>query len=205
MKRLIYATMSLLIISTGSFSTALENFSVILEPKWKNLEHDHKKSEEFGGKWILVGSITFEKKSKEYVSLDKINLCWNGESIDNLIGSLYKKIPEKEFIPIQDNLISDGNWNKTKQTLILKFDKKLSLGPTTTFYLVLTVPETIEFQLKSGSFCIEEQCLPDPFKHCAHNRQLSLAINTTNNLAPSFNPKKTKNFSGDPVNFTTNK
>ncbi len=179
MKRLTYVTLSILIITSGSCTLALEDFSVSLEPKWQNLEHDQQKSKEFGGKWILVGSITFEKKSKELVSLDKINLHWNGTDIDNLIGSLYKKYPDKEFIPIEDNLICDGSWNKTKQTLILKFTERLTLGPITTFYLVLTVPETTELMLKNGSFCLEEQCLPEPFKPYARKRQLSLSVNTT--------------------------
>jgi hypothetical protein len=59
------------------------------------------------------------------------------------------------------------------------FDEKENLGPTTIFYLVLTVPENIEAILKKGSFCIEEQCLPKPFKHCANQDKLSLAINAS--------------------------
>jgi len=172
----------------GSLSHTLEDFSIILEQKWQNLERNQEKNKEFGGKWILIGSITFEKKSKEFISLDKINLRWNGDNIDNLIGSLYKKYPEKEFIPIQDNLVCDGTWNKSKQLLMLKFDNKLSLGPTTTFYLVLTVPDQIEPIIKKGSFCLEEHCLPDPFKQCARNRQLSIAVNTKTSPEPLDQP-----------------
>lgn len=173
-----------IILFTGSLSNTLEDFSILLESKWQNLEHNQEKNKAFGGKWILIGSIIFEKKSEEVISINKINLQWNGDNIENLIGSLYKKHPEKNFIPIQDNLVCDGIWNKTKQLLMLKFDNKLSLGPTTTFYLVLTIPEHIEPVLKKGSFCLEEHCLPDPFKHCAHKRQLSIAINEKANPSP---------------------
>lgn len=176
MKRLTYTTLTLLSIS-GSVSSALEDFSVVLEPKWQNLERNQENNEAFGGKWILVGSITFEKKSKEFVSLENINLQWKGEKIEHLIGSLYKKLPDKTFIPIQDYLICDGTWNKTKQTLMLKFDERLTLGPTTTFYLVLTIPESVEPILKKGSFAMEEHCLPEPFKQCARKRQLTIAVN----------------------------
>ena len=173
-----------IILFTGSLSNTLEDFSILLESKWQNLERNQEKNKAFGGKWILIGSIIFEKKSKEVISINEINLQWNGGNIENLIGSLYKKHPEKNFIPIQDNLVCDGIWNKTKQLLMLKFDNKLSLGPTTTFYLVLTIPEHIEPVLKKGSFCLEEYCLPDPFKHCAHKQQLSIAINEKANPEP---------------------
>jgi len=73
--------------------------------------------------------------------------------------------------------VCDGIWSKSKQTLILNFDEKENLAPTTVFYLVLTVPEEIEPILKKGSFCLEEQCLPKPFKQCAQQEKLSLAFN----------------------------
>jgi hypothetical protein len=60
---------------------------------------------------------------------------------------------------------------------MLPFDEKETLGPKTTFYLVLTIPETIEPILKQGSFCLEEQCLPRPFKESARKEELTLAIN----------------------------
>ncbi len=150
---------------------------ITLKPKWRDLDGNSTKAAQFGGRWILVGSITF-KRCKDPICIETINLHWNGDHLDNLVASLYKKNLDKElFIPIEENLICDGIWNKSKQTLILNFDEKESLAPTTVFYLVLTVPEEIEPILKKGSFCLEEQCLPKPFKQCAQQEKLSLAFN----------------------------
>lgn len=165
-----------------------ENFNIILKSKWCDLDENCSKATEFGGKWILVGSITFKKRCKNAVCIETINLHWNGEPLDNLIASLYKKNLDKEnFLPIEENLICDGIWNKTKQTLVLNFDEKENLAPTTVFYLVLTVPESIEPILKKGSFCLEEQCLPKPFKQCAHNEKLTLAINESTSQGSQSN------------------
>ena len=151
--------------------------SITLKPKWRDLDGNCSKAIQFGGKWVLVGSITF-KRCKDPISIDTLNLHWNGEPLDNLIASLYRKNLDKEvFMPIEENLVCDGIWSKSKQTLILNFDEKESLAPTTVFYLVLTVPEEIEPILKKGSFCLEDQCLPKPFKQCAQQEKLSLALN----------------------------
>ena len=178
MKHVIYFIPIFLLTTTSSLYTTANEFSVVLEPKWENLEQNTKKTKEFGGKWILVGSITFKKNSKEPVNLSKIYLNWQGETIENIVGSLYKKKSDKNFIPIQDYLICDSAWNKTKQTLILKFDEKQTLGPTTTFYLVLTIPENIETALKKGSFVIEKEYLPEQFKMYALQNNLPLALYT---------------------------
>lgn len=155
-----------------------EEFNITLKSKWCDLDGNCTKAADFGGKWILVGSITFKKRCKDPVCIQTINLHWNGEKLDNLMASLYKKNPDREtFLPIEENLICDGIWNKNKQTLMLNFDERANLGPTTVFYLVLTVPEPIEEILKKGSFSLEQECLPKPFKQCAQNEKLSLAIN----------------------------
>jgi len=180
----IYPVISFLLITPLVSRSTINAFSVILESKWENLESNTKKTEEFGGKWVLVGSITFKKNSKEPVNLNKIYLKWDGESIENLVGSLYKKKPNKDFIPIQDYLVCDSAWNKTKQTLILKFDEKQTLGPITTFYLVLTIPEKIEKKVKQGSFIIEKECLPDQFKGYAKQHNLSLALHSHEKSIP---------------------
>ncbi len=160
------------------FCHAEETFNITLKPKWRCLEEDCKKVAQFGGKWILAGSITFKKRSKDPVFIETINLHWDGETLDNLIASLYRKNFEKDlFLPIEENLVCDGVWNKCKQTLILNFDEKESLAPTTTYYLVLTVPDDVEPVLKKGSFSLEEQNLPKPFKQCAQQEKLSLALN----------------------------
>jgi len=178
MKYVTYFIPIFVLTTTFLSHTTANEFSVTLEPKWENLEPNTRKTKEFGGKWILVGSITFKKNSKEPVNLNKIYLSWQGEAIKNLVGSLYKKKLDKNFIPIQDYLICDSAWNKTKQTLILKFDEKQTLGPITTFYLVLTIPESIETVVKKGSFIIEKEYLPEQFKIYALQHNLPLALYT---------------------------
>ena len=177
MKHCIYLIASLLCNTLTMHGAG--DFDITLTPKWSVLDGNRTKATDFGGKWILVGSITFKKRSKDPIAIESITLQWNGDSIDNLIGSLYKKTPDKDFLPIEDNLVCDAVWNKKKQVIIFNFDERENLGPTTVFYLVLTVPEAIESLLKTGSFCLEKQCLPGPFKHCAQQEKLSLAINET--------------------------
>lgn len=155
---------------------ALEN-DIILKSKWKELCNNDDKCINFGGKWIVVGSITFKRKTKEPIYLDEINLVWQGEKIDNLTASLYRKNCNKCFLAIEDNLICDGIWNEKKQTLIFDFDDEQKLGPTTVFYLVLTVPQKTELILKKGHFCLDNNCLPKPFKQQIQQEKLILAIN----------------------------
>lgn len=151
--------------------------TIVIEPKWHDLEKRQQDSGLFGGKWILAGSITFRKKSKDTVYLSKLTLRWRGKKrINNLLGSLYRKNLDKQFLPIEEFLLSDSNWNKKKQTLVFNFHKSIYLGPTNIFYLVLTVPEQLEETLKQGSFLIEAQSLPTPFKLAARHRPLTLAF-----------------------------
>lgn len=151
--------------------------TVIVNPKWKELGCHGSKCADFGGKWILIGSITFKKRFKEPITIDAINLRWCGEKIDNITASLYHKIIGKEFLAIEDNLVCDGGWNSKTQTLIFNFDEAEKLAPTTVFYVVLTIPEDIEPILKKGHFYLENGCLPHPFKQSSHNEKLILAVN----------------------------
>lgn len=169
---------SLIIILNLSFLSihCLEN-DIILKPKWKEICNNDNKCENFGGKWVLVGSITFKRKAKESISLDEINFAWTGEKIDNLIASLYKKPYNKDFRAIEDNLICDGIWNQKTQMLIFDFDDAEKLSPTTIFYLVLTVPKAMEPILKTGHFCLNNNCLPRQFKQSISPEKLILAIN----------------------------
>ena len=165
-------------LSTICISThGVEDFNITIKSKWCDLDGNCTKSDDFGGKWILVGSFTFKKRSKEPLCIGNMTLHWSGEPLNNLVASLYKKNLDKDFLAIEDNLVCDGIWNKAKQQLIFNFDERENLGPTTVFYLVLTVPECIESVLKKGFFYIEEQSLPKAFKHCAQQEKLSLAIN----------------------------
>lgn len=172
--RVIVATIALSCMSFMIFSAT--RFTIILKPKWRDLETDSKKNIDFGGKWMLVGSITFKKKCKDPMALETLHLHWNGEPISNLVASLYKKDFSRDFLPIDKNLMCDGVWNKSKQTLIFNFEEKETLAPTTTFYLVFTIPEELEANLLQGSFSLIEHFLPKQFKECCQSNNLSLAI-----------------------------
>ena len=154
-----------------------DDFKVILEPMWKDLENNEKKAEEFGGKWILAGSITFKKRAKDTLHLNKIYLQWRGAPIENLVASLYYKEDDEKFLPIQSNLICDGTWNRGLQTLLLDFEEKKTLGPTNIYYLVLTVPNNLEIIIKDGSFNLLPNALPEPYKVVTKKRKFSLAYN----------------------------
>src|SRR5579872_3682898 len=125
-----------------------------LEPKWENVG-TVSKSHNFSSKWVLVGSITFRKRIREKCCLDRITLQWHGNSIENLQATLYKKDPDKQFLPIEENTLSDSSWSKTDQMLIFDFnDRKQTLGPLNIFYIVLTIPEPLEEKLKDGKFSL---------------------------------------------------
>lgn len=169
----------IILITISSLSSAQrEDFKLIIEPKWENLDTNTDSIKKFGGKWVLAGSIIFKKKSSECVTLHQIHLKWDGPFIENLTGSLYHKQPNKDFHPIQDFLICDGIWNKKKQMLILNFDKHCSLGPVNTFYLVLTIPQTQESLIKKGSFKLVNTCLPHQFKDYLGNQNIHLSLNS---------------------------
>jgi hypothetical protein len=156
----------LVIIVSGSLQAALipSDCLVSVESHWENVEsNSHEK--ELGGKWMLIGSITFRKKSKEPTKLETMKLAWHGKHIDYLYGSLYKKLPNKKFMALEQNLICDGNWNIMRQELVLNFnDNKQTLGPINIFYLVLTVPDELEDVLKTGHFSVVQTALPTPFQ-----------------------------------------
>lgn len=152
----------------------VDDFVITLDPTWQNLECDQDRCKAFGGKWVIIGSITFKKKAKEPVNLTRLYLRWNGERLDTFVGSLYKKPDDKDFLAIQDNLVCDGTWDTSNQTLLFNFDHKQTLGITNIFYVVLTIPEDVEPQIKQGSFELMTHYLPEQFQPTAH-QQLSLA------------------------------
>jgi hypothetical protein len=177
MKRHAYTGLLIAISSIFIPLYATENSDIILKSKWKELCNNNQKCTDFGGKWVVVGSITFKKRCKQRIFVDKLNLCWQGENIDNLTASLYRKKQAKDFLAIEDNLICDGLWSQKTQTLIFDFDKEKCLDPTTVFYIVLTIPSCTEAVLKKGQFCLENSCLPAPFKECAEKEKLIFAVN----------------------------
>jgi hypothetical protein len=181
MKRLLWV---LIACSSVHAATPAHDFNIIVQAQWQDLENNEQRVKDFGGKWILAGSITFKKKAKDTVHLSKLYLQWQGSKIENLVASLYRKTDETKFLPIQENLICDGLWNKSDQTLILNFERKETLGPVNTYYLVLTVPETLEPTIKQGSFDVLVACLPAPFQETIHDK-LSIAYGKPK-LKPKF-------------------
>jgi len=176
MKHVFQALWCTILIGITLGSTMERNFTIHLKPTWEDLEQDRTRASEFGGKWILVGTITFKKKAKEPVLLKEIVLKWDGPHIQNLSASLYIKKPEGKFIPIEENLICDGIWNESKQYLSLLFEESQKLSAHNPFYLVLTIPQELEPILKSGAFIIKKTCLPAPFKKCVSPTELALNI-----------------------------
>jgi len=166
----------------GQRSTIHDDFIVTLESTWHCLDDTDGSCSQFGGKWVLVGNITFRKKSvKDSIHLHQLKLHWHGPFISTLSASLYKKNfdpTKKDFLPIDDYLVCDGCWNNTKQTLILTFDERQTLGAVEVFYVVLTVPDNLELILKQGSFSLEKNDLPLPFQHTCTTASLQLSFNT---------------------------
>lgn len=170
-------TVPLLLISTAtSLCLYAADCDILLVPHWDNLEKNNMTERDFGGAWILVGSITFHKKSKNVAKLAKMSLEWHGDHIDQLSGSLYKKTPEKKFMPIEENLVCDSSWNRRNQRLMLNFDdRKQTLGPCNIFYLVFNVPESIESTLKNGYFSLTQTNLPAALHKNNQDLKLDLA------------------------------
>jgi hypothetical protein len=156
-----------------------EPFKVVVESKWQNLDLDANRIKLFGGKWILAGSITFKKRSTEAVFLDEIQLSWKGEKIEQLIGSLYEKNETGDFLPIEKYFVCDSNWKKSTQQLFLRFNQPVTLGAINTFYLVLTLPESIESILQNGSFYIGQAGLPLPYREYVKDHELAIALHAT--------------------------
>ena len=166
----------ILVVSSAAQARGPSDCLISVEPQWKNIESNCTRNDQCGGKWILVGSITFRKKSKEQTKLEHMKLAWHGEQINHLNGSLYKKLPKKHFMDIEQNLVCDSSWNKARQELILNFeDNKQTLGPLNIFYLVLTVPSEVEPALRHGSFSVSKTDLPPSFQSQAAPLKLDLA------------------------------
>lgn len=159
-------------------------YSISMQPCWKCLDDGSPGScKQFGGKWVLVGNITFKKRSlKDSLYLQQLTLMWHGPHINQLSASLYKKNfdpTKKEFLPIDEYLVCDGMWNKAKQALILTFDAKQTVGALEVFYLVLTVPDGLEYILQQGSFHLQTSDLPNTVAQKQESLPLQLTFNST--------------------------
>lgn len=161
--------------TTSSLKAGSSDCAIIIEPHWEDLEKTKDRSEQFGGKWILAGTITFKKKCNSHENLEELTLQWHGSHLDNLQGSLFIVKNPGTFKPINENHVADGKWSKERQVLELSFNRPLSLQSSTILNLVLTIPESQEPLLK-GHFTIAPQCLPVPFQEAASKDPLSINI-----------------------------
>lgn len=145
-----------------SYAFACAHFCTLQTmPEWENLEKRLTTSERFGTKLILIGSLMFKKKAPEPIVLNHLQLQWHGVPLSQLSASLYQKKDSTKLIPIEDNLISDGQWLSTKQKILFRFNKPYHLTAHTQFYIVVSIPPELEQNLQLGSFTIEKSSMPD--------------------------------------------
>lgn len=172
--------LSLALISVSTLCPAPYEFShdgltITLTPAWQQIGHGKARANTFGGAWMCVGIITIKKRVNETLFLTEAVFHWHGAPFKNLHASLYRKNSEP-FLAIEENVVSDGVWKASQQLLSFSFNNKQILDPVTTFYLVLTVPTSLEEPLKSGTFELLAARLPEHIRLYLGNKPLSLAL-----------------------------
>ncbi len=150
-------------------------YTVRMKQKWRKLD---KHADRFGGEWVLIGKIKFGKGTPVPIQLYEINLKWHGSTLKEMIGSLYRKVSHKPFMPTNDYFIADSYWDPDAQTLHFKFDEPDDLGQANTYYLVLTVPEDLQDNLNYGRFELLPTGLPKEFRPCASNEPIQLTFSS---------------------------
>lgn len=149
-------------------------YHIEVQPEWHNL--GLQETGIFEGKWIWAGTVTFHKKSKRPLSIGSLDLKWTGDHLEKLEAELFTKEPGKDLEPTEENIISDGQWNNTKQTIHFNFNKRVQLQPVHIFCLVLTLPKKIEQKMRTGHFEVQHSTLPHPFNKKASQKLLSFAV-----------------------------
>jgi hypothetical protein len=160
-----------------SFLNTAPAHEISIEPCWKDLDQSSNRTEQFGGKWIWSGTFVFKKRSKNPIALYTLDVAWKGENLKHLAGSLFKKEPGKQFYPVENTLVSDGQWKQKDQMLHFHFDHKENLNPVTIFCLVLTIPQNIEQKLRTGKFALQHESLPYEFRNAIQKKKLSFTLN----------------------------
>lgn len=144
--------------------------------EWVDLD-EKERTETFGGRWVKVATFIIKRRSKDTIPLQEINLAWNGEKIDHLDASLFrKKDPYGDFAPLEENLVCDGIWHNKDQILQLKFNEREYLQPTTIYCLVLTVQQPLEKKLKTGHFALLSAKLPRQLQPAAEQKQFKISM-----------------------------
>jgi hypothetical protein len=190
MRSLLWIMWPSILLITPLVAVSNDIYQIIIEPKWESLNHREKYSERLGGQWFIVSSFIFKKKSDAFIQLKKLHLYWKGPNLEKLVGSLYRRRLDRNFIPTEEYLISDGKWCKGKQELVLEFEHAEALGSINEFYLVLTIPKELEETVKKGSFDIAIQDLPAPFSEALKHSKLSFSLHDTTIKTVTANTKK---------------
>jgi hypothetical protein len=140
--------------STTPLPTTAENMlSLSTTLTWQefNLEHQNSYLQKKNSAWTALITI----KSKEAKRLQQITLQWTGKRICSMQASLYRKArSEQELIPIEENLVCDGNWNNQSQQITFALDEKIVA--VNEYYLVLSFPKKIERKLRHGQFTLAQ-------------------------------------------------
>lgn len=112
--------------------------------------------------WTWLESITV--KTKKPVTLQKLTLQWRGKKIANLAAALYnkKELVEAAVIPIQKNVVAEGEWNSTRQELTFILNQKIAGRGS--YHLLVSYPESCKRALKMGRFSIKKAQALQPKK-----------------------------------------
>lgn len=123
--------------------------------------------------------IKFTKKTSDEAILTVLHLQWHGPHIEQLSASLFKKVYDHEPTQaLEENLISEGKWNVTKQMLSFTLKKPLALHGITTLSLVFSVTPELEKIVKKGSFLIVSSYLPYAFQESTQEKNLTLSYHS---------------------------
>ena len=131
-------------------------FSLSSTTTWKEFKLTPTSKNFKSEKWVWTELITL--KSKQALKLKELRIQWIGKKIKQLSASLYLKRKEGEvLIPIEENLVCDGFWDRKKQQIIFPMNEKIIA--TNSYYLVLSFQRNIESLLKKGKFVLYKQNL----------------------------------------------
>lgn len=104
-------------------------------------------------RWAWICSLAL--RSKQPVKLTYLVLRWVGDRLDSLSASLYqKKEFEEAVVPIEKNLISEGNWDPQAQSMSFVLNEKIIA--VNKYHLFISFSKTMEEKLRSGKFIVSQ-------------------------------------------------
>lgn len=175
----------LLSVLLGNASSWCAPVLFTLTPEWKNLESSRVLRQRYGSTWILACTIEIKKLSThQSLFLEKLLLSWRGTPFKHLTASLYKKPIDREFMPLQENLVCESCWHEKTQQIVFKLNQPFALETHTILCLVLTVPPALVTSLEKGYFEVERSSLPLLIQQSLSSKPLTLVCSPTitNNL-----------------------